>query len=208
MTIAAPAYEWGLPLGSASVYPVDRSRLRAPFILVGSSGSRENDTAALTAEVDHSEYSFRNALHEAGYDLILVHPLTSETLDGTAYSSLQQAILRTIAEKGDHHPLTICGIGRGALLTRHALAKLEITRVDHQVRNYLSYSSTEPTNSQTAELAEVGHWPILPRKVEIITTDDNYRWTPGEFDAAIIEAAPAGKPLFTRDLGTRIITQL
>ncbi|MEV0468254.1 hypothetical protein AB0I30_32095 [Nocardia tengchongensis] len=210
MTSVAPARTWPLMLGSAAVFPALDGGLSAPFILVGDSDITAVDPGAFARQLDSPRYSFQEALRAAGADLILVSLVTSDTLDGATHQSVQEVLFRAIAERLGSTPLTVCGIGRGALQLRYTLARFELDRIDHQVRQFVSYSSPTPTSAEAHALNKVGSWPAIPRKLEVAGPGicaDSFDYENSAFDGLIIGAAANRDPLFTEELGTNIIEE-
>ncbi|MFD6356470.1 hypothetical protein [Nocardia tengchongensis] len=210
MTSVAPASTWPLMLGSAAVFPALDSGLSAPFILVGDSDITAADPGAFARQLDSPRYSFQEALRAAGADLILVSLGTSDTLDGATHQSVQEVLFRAIAERLGSTPLTVCGIGRGALQLRYTLARFERDRIDHQVRQFVSYSSPTLTAAEAHALNKVGSWPAIPRKLEVAgpgISADSFDYENSAFDGLIIGAAANRDPLFTEELGTNIIEE-
>ncbi|MEU0505982.1 hypothetical protein [Nocardia sp. NPDC005998] len=209
MTSVVPATKWDLSLGTAAVFP-SRNGIVRPFILVGDSAEAAVDPNAFAKEIDSPspDYSFRAMLNNASYDLILVCLSTSDSLDGKAYDSLRSVITRTINYRNGGEPLTVCGIGRGALQLRYLLARTEAEGIDHQARCFLSYYSTEPSKDEAAELNRVGSWPRLPRMYEIGITGDNFNYITSDFDDLITGARANRVPLFPDELSTNILEKI
>ncbi|MFE3261717.1 hypothetical protein ACFXPS_44410 [Nocardia sp. NPDC059091] len=211
MTTVAPSSNWPLMLGSAAVFPAQGGAvLRAPFILVGDSDMTAVDLGAFARQLDSPRYSFREALRAAGADLILVSLGISDTLDGGAHASVQEVLFRAIAERLGSTPLTVCGIGRGALQLRYTLARFELDRIDHQVRAFVSYACTTPTAAEAGALDRVGSWPVMPRKLEVTgpgISADSFDYENSDFDDLVIGAVADRDPLFTEELGADIIEQ-
>ncbi|MFE3054694.1 hypothetical protein [Nocardia sp. NPDC059239] len=210
MTTVAPASTWPLMLGNAAVFPAQDSSLRAPFILVGDSDTTAAYPGAFARQLDSPRYSFQEALRAAGADLILVSLGTSDTLDGATHQSVQEVLFRAIAERLGSTPLTVCGIGRGALQLRYTLARFERDRIDHQVGQFVSYSSPTPTAAEAHALNGVGSWPAIPRKLEVAgpgISADSFDYANSAFDGLILGAAANRDPLFTEELGTNIIEE-
>ncbi|MFG2526258.1 esterase/lipase family protein [Streptomyces sp. NPDC048527] len=88
-----------------------------------------------------TDYKFISALHQRGYDLILVgyEDRTKSIVDNA--KTVTEAILNTIGRREGNAPLTVGGFSMGGLITRYALAKLEIQKMDHQTALYLSYDT-------------------------------------------------------------------
>ncbi|MFE3060346.1 hypothetical protein [Nocardia sp. NPDC059239] len=210
MTTVAPASNWPLLLGSAAVFPAQDDGLRAPFILVGDPDMTGADPGAFARQLDSPGYSFREALRVAGADLILVSLGTSDTLDGAAHRSVLEVLLRVIGERVGSSPFTVCGIGRGALQLRYTLARCESDRMDHPVRQFVSYASPTLSAAEADALNRVGFWPAIPRRLEVAgpgITAEGFDYENSEFDGLITGAAADRDPLFTEELGTHIIEE-
>ncbi|MGW0635022.1 hypothetical protein [Nocardia salmonicida] len=169
MTVASKASQvWDLNrgTGTAWVYSAPTGVLRRPFIVVADNGP--SDMAKFAGKASDTAYDLHTALAERERDLILVG-FTSENsnLDGTA-NTVREAMMRAIAEQQGSAPLIVGGIGRGALLARYALAKMECQRIDHQVEAYFAYNSTSPANQdETDALDRFGTVPQRPRLLKL-----------------------------------------
>ncbi|MFG2559273.1 esterase/lipase family protein [Streptomyces sp. NPDC048496] len=141
---AAPAADevWPLHNGTAWVYYGEgHTRLMNPFITADGFNSGPSDLAELWEYLESGAYPFISQLRRRGYDVIILgfHERSASILDNSR--AAQEAIHHAIAERAGDAPLKVGGFSMGGLVTRHALAKLEMQRMDHQTDLYFSYDS-------------------------------------------------------------------
>ncbi|MEU3510727.1 hypothetical protein ABZ733_23080 [Streptomyces longwoodensis] len=138
----APDATWELPGGTAWVYYADnQSALTKPVILSDGFNTGPSELNVLWDGLERRAFPFISELRKRGYDLILIG------YDDRSASILHNAkaatacIMRTTAERQGNEPLTVGGFSMGGLVTRYALADLEIQRIDHQTAVYVSFDS-------------------------------------------------------------------
>ncbi|MEU3693430.1 hypothetical protein AB0E86_34955 [Streptomyces narbonensis] len=139
--VPTPDDEWELPNGFAHVfYGEGNQGITRPVILCDGFNLGKSDLTALYAGLDR-DYPLLSQLRRRGRDVILLG------LDERSASILENAetataaILRATAEQRGDAPLTVGGFSMGGLITRYALAKMEMRRIDHRVRLYFSYDT-------------------------------------------------------------------
>jgi hypothetical protein len=116
-----PSQRWQLDNGQAWMFASDRGLVR-PVVLAADVPGGLADMAALVAGVDHESYSFLSALRSAGRDLVLVGYSDGNAGMVKNATAVTECVMRTIAERLGDAPLTVGGLGRGAVTTRYSLA--------------------------------------------------------------------------------------
>jgi hypothetical protein len=117
-------------------------------------------------------------------------------------------VLRTIAERRGSAPLTVGGLGRGPVITRYSLARVEYDRRDHQTAIYVSYNGSVPSMDEAAELDPVGGWPQGPRLLKAVSGEFKDELDDDVFDEIKVGAPSSGGAVITRELGSWIIGRL
>ncbi|MEU3431392.1 esterase/lipase family protein [Streptomyces gardneri] len=139
--VPTPDAEWELPNGFAHVfYGEGNQGITRPVILCDGFNLGKSDLTALYAGLDR-DYPLLTQLRRRGRDVILLglDERSASILDNA--EAAMAAILRTSAEQLGDAPLTVGGFSMGGLITRYALAKMELRRMDHRVRLYFSYDT-------------------------------------------------------------------
>lgn len=137
-----PSTVWDLPGGTAWVYFGEGNRdLVRPVILADGFNTGPSSLDFSWEGLEFGDYALISELRRRGHDVVLLgyHERSASILDNSR--AAQAAIMRAIAERRGDTPLAAGGLGMGGLVTRHALAKLEHERVDHQTALYFSYDS-------------------------------------------------------------------
>ncbi|AJT70159.1 esterase/lipase family protein [Streptomyces chattanoogensis] len=140
---APPADEvWQLPGGSARVYYGEgHKRVVRPVVLADGFNLGPTDFDWLWGELENGRFPFISELRRYGRTLILVgFDERSESILRNA-ETVTAAILRTIAEQFDDTRLLVGGFSMGGIVTRYALARMEMQRMDHRVGVYVSFDS-------------------------------------------------------------------
>ncbi|GLW90374.1 esterase/lipase family protein [Actinokineospora globicatena] len=137
-----PDETWSLPGGTAWVYYAEGQQgLVRPVILADGFNSGPSDLNELWDGLERGDFPFISRLRQRGRTLVLIgYDERSESILRNA-EAVTAAILRTGAEQVGDTRLLVGGFSMGGLVTRYALAKLELQRVDHRVGVYLSYDS-------------------------------------------------------------------
>ncbi|MER5423186.1 esterase/lipase family protein [Streptosporangium roseum] len=133
---------WDLPGGTAWVYHGEGNHgLTRPVILADGFNTGPSTPDFSWNALDFSAYPLLSELRRRGRDVVLLGftERSASIMDNseTAIAAVHEAIAR---RQGDH-PLAVGGFSMGGLVTRHALAKLETMKMDHQTALYWSYDS-------------------------------------------------------------------
>ncbi|MGW1494969.1 esterase/lipase family protein [Streptomyces sp. NPDC002402] len=136
-----PDQKWDLPNGFARVYYGEGSDgVERPVIMADGFNLGKSNLDWLYAGLDR-DYPLITKLRQQGRTVILLgfEERTASILDNA--EAAHAAILRTIAEQRDNTPLAVGGFSMGGLITRYALARLEMRRIDHRTGLYFSYDT-------------------------------------------------------------------
>jgi hypothetical protein len=199
-----PSQRWQLDNGQAWMFASDRGLVR-PVVLAADLQGGSTDMAALVAGVDHESYSLLSALRSAGRDLVLVGYSDGNAGMVKNARAVTECVMRTIAERLGDAPLTVGGLGRGAVTTRYSLAWMESERMDHQTGIYVSYNGSAPSTDEVKQLESVGWWPQRPRLLKAVSGEFKDELSNDEFDNNKVGAPKSGGTLITRELGSWII---
>ncbi|MEV6615636.1 hypothetical protein AB0N31_17595 [Streptomyces sp. NPDC051051] len=133
--------EWQLPNGFAWVFPGEGNNgLVRPVIMADgfNLGRSELDKLYQGLEGGHP---FISELRRRGRDVILLgfEERSASILDNA--QTAQAAVMRAVAEQQGDARLVVGGFSMGGIVTRYALAKMEMQRMDHRTALYFSYDS-------------------------------------------------------------------
>ncbi|MFB7510125.1 esterase/lipase family protein [Streptomyces broussonetiae] len=139
-----PDERWQLPNGFAHVYFGERNRgITRPVIMADGFNLGRSDLNWLYVGLNGADggYPLLDQLRRRGRDVILLgfEERTASVLDNAR--AAEAAIMRTVAEQLGAAPLSVGGFSMGGMITRFALARLEMQRMDHRTRMYFSYDS-------------------------------------------------------------------
>ncbi|NEA46698.1 alpha/beta hydrolase [Streptomyces sp. SID10815] len=137
-----PDDTWSLPGGTAWVYYGDRNQgLVRPVLMADGFNSGPSSLDDLWAGLENSAYPLISQLRRRGRDVVLIgyDERSASILDNAQTATA--AILRAVAERLGDSRLMVGGFSMGGLVTRYALARMEMQRIDHQVGVYFSYDS-------------------------------------------------------------------
>jgi hypothetical protein len=208
----ATAQEWKLRNGTARAFPANDQDIVKPVIMAGKARVGTTDLDAFEAGVDHASYSFLAELHARGYDLILVGHNKGDAPLGDLAKTVQEAIHQAISRQYGDAPLTVGGIGTGALTARYTLAQMEREAIDHRTATCFSYDETAPSQEENKELDRLGQWPMRPRKLGLVSGGTSHLILDpieeGPFDDAMTGAPNPGGPLITNELGSWLLERL
>ncbi|MGW0865080.1 MULTISPECIES: triacylglycerol lipase [Streptomyces] len=140
---APPADEvWQLPGGSARVYYGEGQKgVVRPVVLADGFNLGPSDFDWLWDGLENGRFPFISELRRRGRTLVLIgFDERSESILRNA-ETVMAATLRTIAEQLDDTRLLVGGFSMGGIVTRYALAKMELRRMDHRVGVYASFDS-------------------------------------------------------------------
>ncbi|QFR01958.1 hypothetical protein F9278_43780 [Streptomyces phaeolivaceus] len=134
--------EWQLPGGSARVYYGEGQKgVVRPVVLADGFNLGPSDFDWLWDQLENGRFPFVSELRRRGRTLVLVgFDERSESILRNA-ETVMAANLRTVAEQLDDTRLLAGGFSMGGIVTRYALAKMELRRMDHRVGVYLSFDS-------------------------------------------------------------------
>ncbi|MDH2389671.1 hypothetical protein QCN29_12875 [Streptomyces sp. HNM0663] len=133
---------WDLPGGTAWVYyGAGHDRLTRPVIMADGFHVGPSDLEFAWEVLEFGAYPFLGELRRRGRDVVIVgfHERSASILDNSR--TAQAAILQAVEERSGGAQLAVGGFSMGGLIARHALAKLESLRIDHQTALYWSYDS-------------------------------------------------------------------
>ncbi|MFD8421074.1 esterase/lipase family protein [Streptomyces sp. NPDC059466] len=134
--------QWKLPNGFAWVYYGEGTdHVHKPVIMADGFNLGRSDLQWLAQGLDGGEYKFLTALREQGRTVILVGFDERTAPIQKNAETVSAAIMRTLAERVGDDRLTVGGFSMGGLVTRYALARLEMQRMDHQTALYFSYDT-------------------------------------------------------------------
>lgn len=202
-----PAEMWQLRGGQAWVF-LGRNTLTRPVVLAADTQDGPTDMATVVAGLDHESYSFLSALRSRERDLVLVGYGDGKANLDTNANVVIECVHRTLATRRGSAPLTVGGIGRGALMTRYSLAKMENQQLSHETAAYFSYNGAAPLPDEAGLLQQVGGWPQLPRRLKAVSGEFKDKLNTDDFDDNNVGAANSGGPLITEELGTWILERL
>jgi hypothetical protein len=143
-----PDMTWEIPSnrlgygGTARVYLANsKFGLQRPVILSDGFNAGESNFDALWHDLNGKRFAFAKELRDRGHDLILLgyKERSASILENAEVA--RHCILRAIAERNGDAPMMVGGFSMGGLVTRYALAKMEMERLDHQTSTYLSFDS-------------------------------------------------------------------
>ncbi|QBJ90069.1 hypothetical protein D0Z67_06935 [Streptomyces seoulensis] len=140
-TAPEPDERWPLPGGFAHVYYGERNQgIVRPVLMADGFNLGKSDLTWLYAGLD-STYPMLTELRRRGRDVILVgfNERSASLLDNA--QTVTAAVHRTIAERLGGTRLMAGGFSMGGLVTRYALARMEMQRMDHQVGVYFSWDT-------------------------------------------------------------------
>ncbi len=202
-----PSAQWELPNGKAWVF-ASGDGLVTPLVLAADVQDGPTDMAALVAGLDHESYSFLSALRSVKRDLVVVGYSDGKAELSENAKVVTEGIWRTNGEKVSANPLTVGGLGRGALTTRFSLARLEMQRADHQTAIYFSYNGAAPSTDEAEPVKRMGGWPRMPVKLKAVSGEFKDELNDDDFDDNKVGAPNSGGALITQELGSWIIDQL
>jgi hypothetical protein len=141
-----PDETWNLSGGTAWVYRVPgKATLTQPVIIAdGFSGgaSTLDEWASMWAGSEIADtHPWGTQLHEHGRDVIILgyKSRNAPILDNARVAT--ECIRKAGNDRAGDAPLVVGGLSMGGLVTRYALAQMEMQRMDHQVGTYFSYDS-------------------------------------------------------------------
>jgi len=128
-----PDDTWRLPGGTAWVYYGERNQgITRPVLLSDGFNTGPSELDLFWEGLERGAFPLIGELRRRGRDVILLgyEDRSASILDNAKTATA--AISRAIAERLDGTPLMVGGFSMGGLVTRYALAKMEMQRIDHQ----------------------------------------------------------------------------
>ncbi|HEX4812302.1 MAG TPA: hypothetical protein VFV66_06065 [Nonomuraea sp.] len=145
-TTAPPAEKWSdlwpLPGGTAWVYYGDRNPgLTRPVLLADGFGAGRSDIDELYDGLERRAFPLISQLRRRGRDVVVIgyDDRGASILDNAQTATA--AIHRAVDERLGNTPLLAGGFSMGGLVTRYALTRMEVQRIDHQVGVYFSWDT-------------------------------------------------------------------
>ncbi|MFB6780567.1 esterase/lipase family protein [Streptomyces sp. NPDC056352] len=155
--------EWTLPNGFAWVFPGEgnRSGLVRPVIMADGFNLGRSKLDALYHGLENG-YPFISELRRRGRDVILLgfNERSASILDNA--QAAEAAIMRARSEQLSDARLVVGGFSMGGIVTRYALAKLEMQRMDHRTALYFSYDSPHRGASIPVGVQAFSHFIPFP----------------------------------------------
>lgn len=200
---------WELSTGTARAIPSSDKGIVKPLVLAAESGTGATDLDAFQARLFPRSYSFGDAVRARDYDLILVGYTDGNAALADQTKAVKEAILHAMSKRSGDAPLTVGGVGRGALAARYALARMETEQMEHQTKHYFSYNGTAPTTEESIELKRwQDGWPPRPIKLKLVTNDVADELSDDDFDYTTTGAADPGGRLITSVHGSWLLDHL
>ncbi|MEU6664077.1 hypothetical protein [Streptomyces sp. NPDC046821] len=170
----AKAYDIQLPYGSGRVLPA-KDYISKPVILVADGGPGATDLGGL----EKSLSSFLTQAEAQGLDVCLVGFDNGERSLRDLADAVQGAVNRINSERIGSERLVVGGVGRGAVVARYALTKLEYDSYDHETKVYYAFNAAEPSAQEAKSLDQVGGWPQRPMKLQLTSDSTGSAPEPG-----------------------------
>ncbi|MGA5421918.1 esterase/lipase family protein [Streptomyces lavendulocolor] len=163
-TIDVPEHaDWPLPNGFAWVFPGEGNQggLVRPVIMADGFNLGRSKLDVLYHGLE-SGYPFVSELRRRGRDVILLgfEERSASILDNA--QAAEAAIQRALAEQQGDRPMVVGGFSMGGIVTRYALARLEVQRVDHRTALYFSYDSPHRGASIPVGVQAFSHFIPFP----------------------------------------------
>lgn len=164
-TIEVPEHEeWPLPNGFAWVFPGEGNRngIVRPVIMADGFNLGRSKLDELYQGLEGGGFPFISELRRRGRDVILVgfEERSASILDNA--EAVMAAIMRAGAEQLGDARLVVGGFSMGGIVTRYALAKLEMQRMDHRTALYFSYDSPHRGASIPVGVQAFSHFIPFP----------------------------------------------
>ncbi|MFI7011442.1 hypothetical protein [Streptomyces sp. NPDC050145] len=215
MTPAQP-YDVALDLGTLRVLPsAGHDGLVRPLLLAAEAGPGPTDVTGLERGLDHPAFSFLEHAHVRGFDVCLIGYADGDGPLEHLARPVRQAVDHVLRARVGAAPLTVGGVGRGALAARHALLRMEEEGLHPETRFHYAVSSTEPSAREAAYLTGRGGLPKTTENIKLITlspeadTGSTPLLDPAYDDVFITPAPAAGPgPLLPEDLATCLLNCL
>ncbi|MFE5142411.1 esterase/lipase family protein [Streptomyces fagopyri] len=156
--------EWPLPHGFAWVFPGEGNRggLVRPVIMADGFNLGPSKLDELYHGLESGSFPFVSELRRRGRDVILLgfEERSASILDNA--ETVVAAVMRAGAEQMGDARLVVGGFSMGGIVTRYALAKLEMRRTDHRTGLYFSYDSPHRGASIPVGVQAFSHFIPFP----------------------------------------------
>ncbi|WP_030269927.1 esterase/lipase family protein [Streptomyces sp. NRRL B-24484] len=160
--VPTPDEEWQLPHGFAHVfYGEGHQGITRPVIIADGFNLGRSDLTWLYAGLDR-DYPFLTELRRRGRDVVLLGFDERSASIMVNAEAATACIMRTNAEQLGSAGLTVGGFSMGGIITRYALARLEMQRMDHRTRLYFSYDSPHRGGVVPIGLQAFSHFIPVP----------------------------------------------
>ncbi|MCU7826986.1 hypothetical protein [Kitasatospora sp. DSM 101779] len=160
--VPTPDEEWQLPNGFAHVfYGEGNQGITRPVIIADGFNLGRSDLKWLYAGLDR-DHPFLSELRRRRRDVVL---LGFEERSASILANAEAAtacIMRTNAQQLGSAALTVGGFSMGGIITRYALARMEMQRMDHRARLYFSYDSPHRGGVVPIGLQAFSHFIPVP----------------------------------------------
>ncbi|MEU8572572.1 esterase/lipase family protein [Streptomyces asoensis] len=135
--------EWPLPNGFAWVFPGEGNGggIRRPVIMADGFNLGRSELDKLYQGLEGGEFPLVSELRRRGRDVILLGFDERSASILTNAETATAAIMRASAEQLGDARLVVGGFSMGGIVTRYALARLEMQRMDHRTGLYFSWDS-------------------------------------------------------------------
>ncbi|MFH9858393.1 esterase/lipase family protein [Streptomyces sp. NPDC017202] len=161
--VAVPEHgEWQLPNGFAWVFPGEGNNgLVRPVIMADGFNLGRSELDKLYQGLEGG-YPFVSELRRRGRDVILLgfEERSASILDNA--QAAEAAVMRAIAEQLGDARLVVGGFSMGGIVTRYALAKMEMQRMDHRTALYFSYDTPHRGASVPVGVQAFSHFIPFP----------------------------------------------
>lgn len=133
---------WHLPGGTAWVYYGQRNPgLARPVLLADGFGAGASDIDELYDGLERGAFPLISELRLRGRDVVIIgYDDRGAAIQDNAHT-VTAALHRSAAERLGSTRLAAAGFSMGGLVTRYALARMEMQRMDHQVGVYMSWDT-------------------------------------------------------------------
>ncbi|MEU5771627.1 hypothetical protein ABZ782_37590 [Streptomyces asoensis] len=135
--------EWPLPNGFAWVFPGEGNGggIRRPVIMADGFNLGRSELDKLYQGLEGGEFPLVSELRRRGRDVILLGFDERSASILTNAETATAALMRASAEQLGDARLVVGGFSMGGIVTRYALARLEMQRMDHRTGLYFSWDS-------------------------------------------------------------------
>ncbi|GAA0969144.1 hypothetical protein [Actinocorallia libanotica] len=137
-----PDETWQLPGGTAWVYYGQNNQmLTRPVLLADGFNSGPSKLDDLYEGLERKAFPLISSLRRRGRDVVIIGYDDRSASIFTNAQAVTAAVFRAIAERIGSTRLMVGGFSMGGLVTRYALARMEMQRMDHQTGVYFSWDT-------------------------------------------------------------------